>query len=115
MIMQRENKKGSLQIWLKRVQKSVSITEQQPGKSSNKDVFPFLASFNISGSALRIIMNNSTFREEREKSKGAGNISNISVLVGHKQGFVILYRHFLYFIDSFGVFKSEFFLSPRGR
>ena len=85
------------------------ITEQQPRKSSNKDVIPFLASFNISGSTLRIILNNSTFREEREKSKGAGNIRNISVLIGHKQGFVILYRHFLYFINSFSIFKLKGF------
>ena len=58
-------------------------------KSSNTDVFPLLAPFDISGSALRITVNNSIFREEQEKSKGAGNIRNISLLVGYKQGFVI--------------------------
>ena len=35
-------------------------------------------------------MNNSIFREEWEKSKGAENILNISVLIGYKQGFVML-------------------------
>ena len=35
-------------------------------------------------------MNNSIFRKEWEKSKGAGNIRNISVPVGNKQGLVIL-------------------------
>ena len=85
MIMQRESKQEvCMQILLKRVQKSVSITGHQPRK------LPLLAYFNISGSALRIIMNNSIFQEEWEKSKGAGNILNISVLVGYKQGFVIL-------------------------
>ena len=83
--MQRESKREvCMQILLKRVQKSVSITEHQPRK------LPLPASFNISGSALRIIMNNSIFRKEWEKSKGVGNIRNISVLVGYKQGLVIL-------------------------
>ena len=39
-----------MQILVKRVQKSVSITEHQPKK------LPLLASFNISGSVLRIIL-----------------------------------------------------------
>ena len=85
MIMQREStQEVSMQILLQRVQKSVSITGHQPRK------LPLLACFNISGSALRIIMNNSIFQEEWEKSKGARNIRNISVLVGYEQGFVIL-------------------------
>ena len=49
-------------------------------------MFPLLAYFYISGSALRITVNNSIFREERGKSKGAENIRNISLLVGYKQG-----------------------------
>ena len=83
IILQRESKQD-LQILLQRVQKSVSITGHQPRK------LPLLACFNIPGSALRIIMNNSIFQEEWEKSKGARNIRNISVLVGYEQGFVIL-------------------------
>ena len=35
-------------------------------------------------------MNNSIFREEWEKSKGVENILNISMLIGYKQGFVML-------------------------
>ena len=85
MIMQREStQEVSMQILLQRVQRSVSITGHQPRK------LPPLACFNISGTTLRIIMNNSIFQEEWEKSKGARNIRNISVLVGYEQGFVIL-------------------------
>ena len=87
IIMQRENKMEICkQILLKRLQNSLRITEStydtiNPRKSSNSDEFPLLASFDISGSALRITMNNSIFRQEWEKSKIAGNIRNISVLI----------------------------------
>ena len=43
----------------------------------------------ISCSSLRTTMNNSIFRDEWEKSKGAENIRNISGLIGYKQGFAM--------------------------
>ena len=53
-------------------------------------------------------INNSTFRKEREKSKGAGNIRNIYALMGYKEGFVtqcqfftILKKNFPYIFSLF--------------
>lgn len=84
----------------------------------NTDVFPLLDSFNISGSALRIAINDSIFWEESEISKGVRNIRDISVLVGYKQEFVIsipiLHKSkkisvciLSIFINSFSVFKMK--------
>ena len=79
-----------------------------------------LVPFDISGSALRITINNSIFWEKRVKSKGAGKIRNISLLVGSKLGFVISipilhkikkfsYTFFSVFMNSLSAFKVKGF------
>ena len=60
-------------------------------------------------------INNSTFRKEREKSKGAGNIRNIYVLMGYKEGFVTQCQFFTILkkisIHIFFIFTNSFSIS----
>ena len=111
---------------LRQLQNSVRITKCKFESINPQSLrllgFLLLASFDIFGSTLRIVVNNSNIQEEWEKSKGAGNIRNISVRLQGRvphlntdssllsiQNYQISIDIFSIFINSFGVFKSKGF------